>query len=366
MAVVEFAAGDTLANELWEQRLNVEVIEHTYLNQFIGTGLDAMIQEKIEPNKSPGDQVTMGLRGVLGGAGKLGNEVLKGNSEAFTTKSDVMTLNLLRHSVAVPAGMTIDAQRVPYELREEAYDALRQWYTDRLDDAMFNQLAGNTAQTDVRFTGNQAVTGPSANNVFRANGGSNATDQAVGADTTAVLTLPMIDALVERAGTMRKELSQPMIRPISIMGRPYYVMFIHDFQKVDLRRDAGAGGWLTIQKEAMSGGAISGNALFTGAIGVYNNVILHSTPRIPQGVHSSTGAAVANTRRAVFCGAQAAWMAWGQGYGQTSFRWVEELEDFGHQLEVAVGSIWGMKKSIFNSQDFATLTLTTRAASHAT
>lgn len=360
MAAVEFAANNALSNQLWEQRLNVEVIEATYLNRFVGTSADSMIQEKIQPNKNPGDRVTCGLRGTLSGPGKQGNAVLKGDTEAFTNASDTLFLDLLRHGTAVPAGMTIDAQRVPYELREEGFDSLKQWYADRLDDALFNQLCGFTPQTDTRFTGNQAVIAPSTNNIMRAKG--IATDALVAADSTATLTLASLDAMKERAKTMRDQFSQPIIRPCMVMGEPFYVVFIHDFQLTDLRRETGDAGWFGIQRAAMQGGAVSGNPIFTGAAGVYNNMILHVSTRVTNGVTS--GASQANTKRAVLCGAQAAWISWGQGYGATSFRWVEELEDFGHQLEIAVGSIWGLKKSVFNSVDFATIVQTTYAAAH--
>ena len=37
--------------------------------------------------------------------------------------------------------------------------------------------------------------------------------------------------------------------------------------------------------------------------------------------------------------------------------WNEELFDYGNQLGVGAGLIWGLKKVQFNSTDFATITL---------
>ena len=284
MATVEFGVNNALSNEGWEAQLNVEVIEATYFNRFVGKDTQSMIQEKEEPNKAAGDRVTCGLRGILSGDGKQGNEVLEGDEEAFDTFDDQLFVDELRHAVSIPAGGTIDAQRVPYDLRAEGYDSMKQWYAERIDEAMFNQLCGFTPASAVntKRTGQQVVIAPSTNNVIRAN--AKASDEAlVSAD---VITLSQIDALKERASTMRQEFGQPIIRPFMMMGEPYYVLFIHDFQETDLRRDAGDGGWLQFQRDAAQGGAITNNPIWTGALGVYNNVILHKSTRVTQGVDS--------------------------------------------------------------------------------
>ena len=360
MATVEFGVNNDLSNQLWEAQLNVEVIEATYAHRFIGKDAQSLCHEKTEPNKNAGDRVTMGLRGIISNRGKVGNEVLEGDEAAFTTASDVLFVDELRNAVSIPAGFTIEAQRVPYNLRAEGYDSMKQWYADRFDDAFFNHICGNTAQTDVAFTGQQAVLAPSANNIIRAN--SLATDEAVGAaGSAAAMRLTLIDDLVERAATMRQQFNQPIIRPIMIMGEPYYILFLHDFQVTDLRRDTGTAGWRTLHQAAMEGGRVTDNPLFTGAVGMYNNVIMHKATRVTNGVNSSTGLAVTNTRRAAFCGSQACWVAWAQGYGASSFRWVERLTDYQKSLGIAATSVWGLKKSRFNGNDFGTIVLTTFA-----
>lgn len=363
MATVEFGVNNPLTNQLWEAQLNVEVIEATYFARFVGRDNQSMIQEKEEPNKSAGDRVTCGLRGILTADGKQGNEVLEGDEEAFSTFDDQLFVDELRHAVSVPAGATIDAQRVPYDLRAEGYDAMKQWYADRLDEAMFNQLCGYTPATSTKRTGQQAVIAPSTNNIIRAN--NRASDDLLVAGDE--ITLAHIDALKERAATMRQANGQPIIRPFMIMGEPYYVLFIHDYQETDLRRDAGSIGigWLQLQRDALQGGAITGNPLFTGALGVYNNVILHKSTRTTQGVDGTVATTpITTARRAVFCGAQAAWVAWGQSYGVSAFRWVERLTDYQKALGIAASSVWGLKKSRFRSVDFATIVLSTHAVAH--
>ena len=68
-------------------------------------------------------------------------------------------------------------------------------------------------------------------------------------------------------------------------------------------------------------------------------------------------------RRAVFCGAQAAVIGFGQKSQSTKMSWVEELFDYENQLGVAAGMIFGIKKTVFNSVDFGTIVLSGYAPS---
>ena len=145
----------------------------------------------------------------------------------------------------------------------------------------------------------------------------------------------------------------PLIRPLKVGGKEYYVAFIHPFQTYSLRTSTGANDWPVIQRAAMQGGEVANNPIFTGAVGVYNNVILVETVRIPS--------ITANTRRAVLCGAQAAVMAVGQDNQPEKMSWVEELFDYENQLGVSAGMIFGTKKTIFNSRDFGTIAMASYA-----
>lgn len=137
-------------------------------------------------------------------------------------------------------------------------------------------------------------------------------------------------------------------------------MFLHPYQVYQLRQSAAtAGSWADIQKAAIQGGETTGNPIFSGALGMWNNVVLHEWDRLPNGIHSSTGADQASTRRAVLCGAQAAALAFGQNYSFEKFDWIEELDDYENQLSVGGGAIFGLKKTVYNSTDFATVVCTT-------
>jgi N4-gp56 family major capsid protein len=354
MATTLYQTGNSLAVKLWAKKLFEEALKQTYFSRFLGKGTDNIVQLKDETSKGPGDRITVGLRMQLSGAGVQGDGTLESNEEALITYTDNVFIDQLRHAVRSAGKMS--EQRVTFEVREEARMGLQDWWGDRLDASFFNQIGGNTAQSDTRYTGNQVAIAPDTAHKKYINT-NEATDASI--STTSLFALSIIDKAVEAAVT-----ASPLIRPVKYQGEDMYVCFLHPVQVTDLRTTTSTGQWLDIQKAAMTGGRVNDNPIFTGALGVYNNTILHSAFRIPQAVNASTGLAIASTRRAVFCGAQAAVMAYGQNNQDGEMTWVEELFDYGNQLGVSAGLIFGIKKTVFNSADFGTITLPTYAATH--
>ena len=316
MAVTSYGVNDALAVKLWSKELAVEALKKTYFANFIGTGAGSLIQLKTETQKGAGDKINFGLRMQASGDGVLGDGVLEGNEESLTTYSDAVYIDQLRH--AHRTGGRVSEQRVPFDLRQECKDSLSDWWANRLDFAFANQICGNTGQADTRYTGNQATIAPSSTRIVYANSSRNSEATINSSDT---FTLSMIDKAVEAART-----ASPMIRPLKINGSDYYVAFLHDYQVTDLRINTSTGQWLDIQKSSMMGGKIEDNPIMTGALGVYNGVILYRWNRIPV-APSSAAAGAGNVRRAVLCGAQAAMLAFGQDNSPSKFTWVEKLFD---------------------------------------
>lgn len=171
------------------------------------------------------------------------------------------------------------------------------------------------------------------------------------------MTLDLIDQAVEQA-----KIASPLIRPIKYMGGEYYVAFLFPSQVRSLRTNTSAGQWLDITKAALTGGDPNGQNIFTGALGVYNGVVLHEAFRVTRGVNSSTGASVANTRRAVLAGAQAIALGFGSSYADQEFKWVESMFDYEREFGVAARAVMGMKKVVFNSADFGAIVISTYSA----
>jgi len=355
MSVTTYGVNDPLSNKLWAKKLNVEALKETYFGRFMGEDSTNMIQVKTEFEQNAGDKVTIGLRVQLQGDGTTEGQTLQGNEENLATFNDSVVINELAHAVRVKNKNSIDAQRVPFNLRNEGKLGLKDWFANRFDTCMANHLTGNTLVIDPRFAGNNPITVPT--NFVRPN---NAADDATtNGDNTAKMSLQLIDFAVELAGTI-----SPLIRPIVVNGEKKFLMFLHDYQVTDLRINAGAGQWLEIQKAALAGGIGSKSPIYTGALGEYNNTILHKWTRLPNGI-SNAGVVQPLTRRAVFCGAQAGAVGFGKEFAKGShYKWVEELFDYERELGVSAQTVWGIKKSVYNAQDFATIVVTTFAQKH--
>lgn len=246
-------------------------------------------------------------------------------------------------------------QRVPFSVREEAMAGLRDWYADRIDTAFFNQLAGNTTVSDVKYTGLQATVAPSTtsgNSRIIYGPDDETTENSIStASASNNFQLTMLDKAVAYA-----KVSTPLIRPIRVNGSPKYVAFLHPYQVYSLRTDATANRvtWYDTQKARVNGGEMD-NPIFNGALGEYNGVVIHESVRVPVAPSTTT------VYRSIFCGAQAACFATGQGNSPEKMTWVEELFDYGNQLGVSAGMIWGLKKTVFNSIDFGTIVMATHA-----
>lgn len=316
----------------------------------MGKGSNSLLQIRDETNKSKGDRIRTILRMQLTGRGVSGDNTQEGNEESLVTYTTDTLIDQLRH--AVRSGGKMSEQRIPFEVREEARMALQDWWSNAMDTAFFNQISGASAVTDVRLTGMNSATAPTTSNLIFA--GSATAESNLSANSSQTFSLEVIDRAVLAARTLT-----PVIRPLNNMqepGKHQFVMFITPEQHYDLRRGTSTGEWADVQKAALAANASGSNPLLSGALGVYNGVILHESFRLYTFADANGNADGAG--RAVLCGAQAATLAFGQGYS-SAVNWSEELFDYGNQLGVSTGCIWGLKKNVYNSKDFATLVVST-------
>lgn len=356
MAQTDFPVGHPLAVKLWSKKIAREALKETMAMKFMGTSSNNLIQVYDDTSKGSGDRVRIPLRVQLSGRGVGELEALEGNEEALSTYYDDVVISDLAHAVRVKT--TIDAQRVPFSVREEARLGIQDWYADRIDQSLANQLTGNTVQSDTLYTGLNAAVAPSSGTggdrrwLIRQQDDETDHTTEASLSTSDTFSLKLLDRAVAIAKT-----ASPLIRPIKVGAQSFYVAFLHPYQVKDMRTSTNTGDWLDIQKAALSGGDINDNPIFTGALGVYNGVVLHEWTRLPT---AATGTNAANCRRAVFCGAQACAMAWGSGYSEAP-KYIEDLFDYDRQFGVSVQSIIGAKKLQFNSKDFSTIVMSTWA-----
>jgi N4-gp56 family major capsid protein len=348
MAETYYGVNAPEAKKLWSSALAREALKATWIQRFIGDSSDSVLQTYSDMKKDAGDRVRITLRMQLNGDGVAGDGTLEGNEEALATYTDDLYIDQLRHAVK-SAGKMSD-QRIPWSIREEAMLGLKDWWAGRMDTAFFVQMCGYTVQNDPRYSGMNAAIPPDAAHYFRPN--AKATDQALAAGDEFSLTL--IDNIVAMA-----KLMTPVIRPIMIDGDQRYVMVLHTNQVTQLRSNTATAQWTDIMKAAITGDGSKDNPIMTGALGMYNGVVMHESTRITPGVNSGTGVTVPGSRRAVLMGAQAGCIAFGKGQGFNNFDWNEELFDYGNKLGVEAGLIHGLKKFRFNNADFGTIVAAT-------
>ena len=349
MATTNYAVNAPEAVKLWRSQLAREALKATWVQKFIGNSSDDVIQVYGETGKSAGDRVTVTLRMQLTGDGVAGDATLEGNEEPLTTYTDNLFVDQLRHGVRSGGKMT--EQRIPWKIREEAMLGLKDWWSGRIDRSFFNQMSGYTPATDYRFTGMNAVIGADANHITRPN--AKASDQTLAAGDE--MSLALIDKMVESAKLGSTTAEGPVIRPVSVDGEDRWVVIMHTKQVTQLRTNTNAGQWIDIQKAAMTGDGSARNPIMTGALGMYNGAVLHESTRVTNGIDSGTGLPVLTARRAILLGAQAGAIGFGEGQSFKNFDWNEELFDYGNQLGVEAGLIWGLKKLRFNNADFGVI-----------
>lgn len=342
MSTTNFGTGHAAANKLWSAKVIHEGIHNSMISKFIG-GADSVIEKYDDAKKGGGDRIRIYLREAMTGLGVIDDDTLEGNEESLNYFTDDITIRQLRHGVRSAGKMS--EQRVKFEIKPHMAMAITSKFTEAFDRSFFNQLGGITT-ADVREAGQNTPTAPTSNRIVYA-GGQTTEASLV---STNVLSLDLLDRV-----KYTLEVSDPLIRPLKSDGEEYHVGFIHPRQKEDLRINTATGQWLDIQKAALQGGRISNNPLFTGALGMYNGLILHRSNRVPQ-------AASANTRRAIFCGAQAGAIAFGRNDDGLKASLHRELFDYGNQDGLGGSIIYGLVKTVFNSEDYATLILATYAA----
>lgn len=362
MSTTSFAVGDAMAVKLFGKELAEAERDTSDISKLMGEDDESIIQIKSDLGKGSGDQITFALRTRLSGRGFTEGQKAQGNSEGLSFYSQALLINELGHTIGVRSKNTIDAQRVPFDLRQQGKNALVQWWKDRRSVWFFNQVCGYTpANTEAATSGsvfcgmNSVLSHTSTRRIWA---GTAANDQSLTSSDT--FTVSLLDRAKEIAAT-----GNNMVRPITVGGQPKYVCYLDPAQVTSLRTNATSGGWQDITKAAMAGMDATKSPIYTGALGEWNGIILRQSQDITLGVNGSTSStSVSNVRRAVLLGAQAAVCGFGKSsdIGPMKYRWSEELFDHGRELELGAWSVGGMKKTQFNSIDFGVVTISTYAA----
>ena len=126
--------GDQLqvwSRDFWRVARNM-----SFINQFAGTGQNAMVQRVTELTKSnKGTKANITLLADMTGDGITGDNTLEGNEEALRAYDITIELDQLRFANRI-AGRMAD-QKTVVNFREQSRDALAYAMADRIDQLAF-------------------------------------------------------------------------------------------------------------------------------------------------------------------------------------------------------------------------------------
>ena len=361
-----------LRPELWQKVLYKNVKDNLYFSKFMGTGDSNIIQIKEDLKKDRGDTITVPLTTKLIGNGITGDDELEGNEEAISAYSDSIAIDQVRNAVRMTG--ELDEQTNVYDMRSDAKDKLSMWAQEYLERQFFLKLGGvnNTSLTDVagNVVGTRAAWSNAPARVPNDDIGAGYGDRYLCADysngldslaATDLITPELISRAKVKAETKQAN-GMPTMRPIKIDGENHYVLFIHPWQAFDLKNNAT---YAQAQREAQIRGR--SNPIFTGAMGVWDNVIIHVHEYVPfldidvagNNFYSSGAGVVAGVDafRALLCGAQAAVLA----TTKKSFIMREKDFDYGNKVGHSTGIMGGVQKITYNSVDYGVIALDTAA-----
>ena len=370
MASTIIGLNDPKAVKKFSTTLANDVARDSYFqSRFMGDGEASLtpIQRFTDLETDAGDQISYDLSMQLKQNGVEGDDTLEGTEESLTFYTDALYIDQKRKGVKPGGRMT--RKRTVHDLRLVARTRLSEWWQRYFDEQFFMYLSGARGINPefiepLNFAGraNNSLDAPDSSHLLY---GGSATSKATLANTDK-MALPVIDKLIAMAKMMGGgSVANPRIQPIMIDGEKHFVMVMSPFQEYDVRTSTSTAQWLDIQKAAATALG-KGSPIFLGGLGMYNNVILHVHDGVIRFSDYGAGANLA-AARALFMGVQACVVAFGNPAGKGTsdiarFSWFEETDDRGNQLVVDTNTIFGIKKTRYNSKDFGLISVDTYAA----
>ena len=379
MALTNFGTltGDQL--QMWSRDFWRVARNQSFVNQFAGSGSNAMVQRVTELTKNQkGTKANITLLADMTGDGITGDNTLEGNEEALRAYDITIELDQLRFANRIAGRMT--DQKTVVNFREQSRDALAYAMADRCDQLAFLSMSG-VAYTHKNNGGLRAVSGtaghelvdlefasdvsaPTSDRHLRINGAG------LSAGDTSVITNSDVMGY-KHIVNLKAFAKDNYIRGIRGAGnQETFHMFVTPQQMAALKLDTD---FIANVRNAGVRGA--SNSLFAGSSSLMvDGVMIHefrhvfNTSGATTGTSSNAGAAGYKWGadadviggRALFCGAQALAMA---DIGLPEM--VEDTFDYGNQSGISVGKIFGLRKPKYNSdisgsvQDFGIIALDT-------
>ena len=363
MANTNFAALTSEQLTIWSRDFWRVARNMSFINQFAGSGSNAMVQRISELTQSDkGARAVLTLLADMTGDGIVGDNTLEGNEESLRAYDIVVQLDQLRFANRL-SGRLADQKSV-VNFREHSRDALAYAMADRMDQLAFLSLAGigytqknngalrpvlNSGQNlgDLAFSSD--ISAPTSNRHRR----WDATSGLVAGDVTATAAADTIS--YETIVALKAFAKDNYIRGLRGAGNEeMYHLFVTPQVMADLKLDSD---FLANVRNAGVRGPSS--SLFSGSSSLMvDGIMVHEFRHVFNTNGATTGAsgnagsagykwganADVNGSACIFAGAQALAMA---DIGIPEI--VEDSFDYGNQNGISIGKIFGLKKPVYHS-----------------
>jgi N4-gp56 family major capsid protein len=363
MANTNFASLTSEQLTIWSRDFWRVARNMSFINQFAGSGPNAMVQKISELTKSEkGARAVITLLADMTGDGIIGDYTLEGNEETLRAYDIVVQLDQMRFANRL-SGRLADQKSV-VNFREHSRDALAYAMADRIDQVAFLTLSGvaytnknngstravlNTGQNlgDLAFGGDVTASTTNRHRRWDATNGlvAGSTTAVIAADTIAYSTIVALKAYAK----------DNYIRGLrGSGGDEVYHLFVTPQVMADLKLDSDF--LANVRNAGVRGPS---NELFSGSSSLMvDGVMIHefrhvfNTSGATTGTSANAGSAGykwgadadINGAALLFCGAQALAMA---DIGLPEI--VEDSFDYGNQNGISIGKILGFKKPKYNS-----------------
>ena len=363
MANTNFSALTSEQLTVWSRDFWRVARNMSFINQFAGSGPNAMVQRISELTQSEkGARAVITLLADMTGDGVVGDNTLEGNEEALRAYDIVVQLDQLRFANRL-AGRLADQKSV-VNFREHSRDALAYAMADRIDQLAFltmsgvsygvknngalrNTLGSGQNLSDLAFSSD--VTAPTTNRHRR----WDATSGLVAGDVTATVAADTIK--YETIVALKAYAKDNYIRGIRAAGNEeVFHLFVTPQVMADLKLDSDF--LANVRNAGVRGPS---NELFSGSSSLMvDGVMVHefrhvfNTNGATSGASGNAGSngykwganADINGSACLFVGAQGLAMA---DIGLPEI--VEDSFDYGNQNGISIGKIFGFKKPKYNS-----------------
>lgn len=348
MAFTEFATGDAQAVKRWSDTAFRETFGKMQVRSIIGRGNDSIIQLLTELDRDAGDQIKFDLLAQDRGDGVDGDSTLEGYEDELTYHQDSLYINQKRKGHAFKS---MSQQRTVHDLRRDGRFSLTEWMAWFFEAGLFAHLCGTAGDGVESASG---ALGATTGSDWAGNSITTLDSDHLVDNGSSDFDLGMIDDALAKAAV-----HNPRVAPGMVDGRKMFVCYLHPYQTRSLWKDSQAVRSITdmLQNAGPRG---STNPIWTGALGMYRNVLLKESEFIPSIDNGANVDAIG-----VMLGAGAGAIGFGNAWDKMSrgttdgsyFRVVEQKDDYDNRKGMAVSTIVGFKGCRFNSEAFGRIGL---------